>query len=570
MKIRNNKGFAISTLLYGLSIMGFLIVMLMISIMSSNRHNTSNFIKSIEEDLNRYSLTATTILPGTDANTAKMYTVPYGESGWYKIELWGSGGLKADGTDAGKGAYTSGLIYLEQEQNLYFYVGTQNKAGGTGNGGGSTDVRLYENGNAFSPDSINSRIMVAAGGGGGANGGDGGTIYGLKGDGTVGSAKQTKIGSSSIPFSSGNTDSGGGYYSGGANEGGSSFISGYAGVNAMQGSGSGYIESGQTNFVYAETIVHNDDGTIVYQNFNSNFVFINGQMVPGVNKGSGKAMIEKVSSNPKDQPPIPVRNTLNGVSSISDCIDSDSGEWLEIQAIDYTGENVAKSKASSSSNSTIIDGKIDGTPFNPTDTKCVTVNFSSPQNLREIAIWHKTDKTQVNGNTLKVNGIEIKKGGTSGEIETTTGNHYSAYQPPLTGNLPDGNYYISIKGNDSLVFTSFKDNRTFLVELNGSKNQKWRVEKIAEPSTYRLIETENYFAFQGADGTGEVGEWVNTPWAYRGNPEEQWIISSNNDGTYSVKSVRVSPNNSGVFVYGNGNELTLNGTGSSIKFTPIS
>ena len=54
---KNNKGFAISTVIYGLSIMGILLVAIMMATMSSNRTHTSQLAKSIEEELNRISRT---------------------------------------------------------------------------------------------------------------------------------------------------------------------------------------------------------------------------------------------------------------------------------------------------------------------------------------------------------------------------------------------------------------------------------------------------------------------------------------------------------------------------------
>ena len=108
------------------------------------------------------------------------YVVPV--DGTYKIELWGAQGGYAYTTDyyGGLGAYTSGFIKLSKNTKLYFAVGSGNKVGNNqslynyfgggaggqsvtdncygGDGGGATDVRLN--------DSINSRIMVAAGGGG--------------------------------------------------------------------------------------------------------------------------------------------------------------------------------------------------------------------------------------------------------------------------------------------------------------------------------------------------------------------------------------------------------------------
>ena len=53
MKKMNNKGFAITTLLYGLMSVGFLVMTLLMGIMSQNRQNTSTLVKKIEEELNK-------------------------------------------------------------------------------------------------------------------------------------------------------------------------------------------------------------------------------------------------------------------------------------------------------------------------------------------------------------------------------------------------------------------------------------------------------------------------------------------------------------------------------------
>ena len=46
----NNKGFAVSTILYGLSIMGFLIVLVLIGLMASSRSNTRDFVQQVEDE----------------------------------------------------------------------------------------------------------------------------------------------------------------------------------------------------------------------------------------------------------------------------------------------------------------------------------------------------------------------------------------------------------------------------------------------------------------------------------------------------------------------------------------
>lgn len=202
----NNKGFAISSVLYSLLIMVFLIVMLMMGMMASNRRNTHKLVDQIEEELNRYSLSATTFEFDTEATTVvpQEYIVPTGQSGWYKIELWGaSGGSTVSETGVeragGKGSYVSGLVYLEENETIYFYIGgttTTYKGGLNGGGdggtatgkggGGSTDVRTVK-GTWDQKDSLESRFMVAAGGGGadglgiGSSGGSGGLIWGNRG-----------------------------------------------------------------------------------------------------------------------------------------------------------------------------------------------------------------------------------------------------------------------------------------------------------------------------------------------------------------------------------------------------
>lgn len=101
------------------------------------------------------------------------------KSGYYKIELWGASGCFNNPNivydSVGRGAYTSGIIELQQGETLYIYVGTSGQygyfsfnGGGSGEapGGGATDIRLIDGDwNQF--NSLKSRIMVAGGGGGG-------------------------------------------------------------------------------------------------------------------------------------------------------------------------------------------------------------------------------------------------------------------------------------------------------------------------------------------------------------------------------------------------------------------
>ena len=225
----------------------------------------------------------------------------------------------------GKGGYCSGKVIFPSNLSVYIYVGqtgegtiekTFNGGGTAGSdydsksGGGATDVRLVEGWwNNFL--SLKSRIIVAAGGGGaehyleGSNGGNAGGMSGGNGFFSMGEqlypysiatgATQTLGGIGAkggingydgtfgcggnycgVQFSDGYFGSGGGsgYYGGGAGSvnhyvvgtgaGGSSFISGYVGCDAISS------ESTEGN------IIHTGQ-----PNHYSGYVFTNSVMIDG-------------------------------------------------------------------------------------------------------------------------------------------------------------------------------------------------------------------------------------------------------------------------------------------------
>ena len=248
----------------------------------------------------------------------QTFTAPIATN--YKIECWGAQGgtvnnIASDNPHyiGGKGAYTVGLISLTLDYFLYIYVGQCGSitkglttsgggwnGGGNGDasendgntrtgGGGSTDIRITSgNWNAWT--SLKSRIMVAgAGGGGGGDGAAGaaGALTGFAGDvwdagkgGTqsAGGAGATGQYGSSSPggFGYGGTGNsyasggGGGYYGGGGGArakldgtggGGSSFISGHTGCNAISSTSTStnIVHTGQPNhysgYVFTNTVM---------------------------------------------------------------------------------------------------------------------------------------------------------------------------------------------------------------------------------------------------------------------------------------------------------------------------
>ena len=240
------------------------------------------------------------------------------EKGVYKFECWGSiaGKLSYEISKPGYGGYTSGIIYINDKTKFYVYIGNKGFFNAVKNlvedvagvmPGGATDVRLNTSDKWWSQESLASRIMVAAGGGSAEwNNSKGGNGGGLIGGESI-SAKEPSgnsffekpckgatqtSGSECDPLSNdwiavkgefgsaGKTEGllnnggldyigfgGGGYYGGTsytqcfASSGGSSFISGHKGCNAIENSTS---------------IVHKGD-SVHY----SGFVFTHTNMIPG-------------------------------------------------------------------------------------------------------------------------------------------------------------------------------------------------------------------------------------------------------------------------------------------------
>ena len=216
----------------------------------------------------------------------EVFIVP--ATGYYKIEAWGAQGGAYTTYVPGNGAYTSGYIYLEKDEVIHVNVGGQgstaasssNYTDGGYNGGGKANYEAGTGGGAtdfrYGSNTLNDRIMVAAGGGGTGRvaaatiGGHGGSLIGVDGGDynasslnggsggtqiagglattatTAGTSGSLGIGGNGGYNSSnahGSGAGGGGYYGGGGGSartggggGGSSYISGYTGCVAITSS----------------------------------------------------------------------------------------------------------------------------------------------------------------------------------------------------------------------------------------------------------------------------------------------------------------------------------------------
>ena len=553
----NRKGFAISTLIYGLSIMGILLMTILIAIMSVNRSNNRKLSNSIEEDLNRFSRTETTFSVTGKMAGGQEYMVPEGEAGWYKIELLGAAGNNGNG---GYGAYTSGVIELEERDKLYFNIGETSSEGG-----GSTDVRIVS-GNDKS--SYSTRIMVAAGGGKNeyADGGtlfgytnkmhstggrlnivDNGKNYGLKSNTTligtpqdysVEGAVKTSTGTNPNPSSS--NGGGSGYFSSSsASSGGTSFIAGYAGCRGTNTAGE--LQEHPTVEITADQ-KNESTGEYIYAGGKRIYYFVDGLMIPGVNsKGDGSARIERVVKKTKDDQKLVRRNTeLNKVSQITDCVRSGQPIATKISAISEEegtkGQDVALGKGTLSGN-------------------CNVINLGGRYNLSEIAVWHDANGKDILNHRITVNNDKgtnrvLKTSSGISETETPTGYRVSAYQFDSSKSVPSkGNYYLIPVLSENMAVTapvSSSDQSDIIVSyLTGLKRQKWSIELITNPKVkqkvttpeYKIVELARFKALDITLGQNAARNALSATESFNElsrNIPQIWKINAVGDGTYTI------------------------------------
>lgn len=504
MKKLNNKGFAITTLLYGLLSVAFLIMTMLMGIMSTNRQNTSVLVDKIEEELNRYGETETTF---AFLGESQEYIVPYGKAGWYKIELWGAQ------TNKGTGSYTSGIIFLEENQSLYFYLGETCSTAEQCNtvfNKGNTEVRITPSGagNWDDAESKWSTIMRAGGT-------DESYVSGMAGMKSVDAAGNTV----NIP----------------KNHTGEFFLNGLSYPGGNDGHGMANIELISSN-VSTTPPPKKRDAT-------------------GINKLEGVQYI---------------RVCMDG-SNVNEW-----GHIAELQAIDMSGTNVALGLSLNNGSSVVraTDGDIAGTANNHLThfegiAQCATLDLLWPRELSEIGLW------TYYGAERSYKNLTIEVGDASGNYKflknrsitgmysfgsNKNGIRYTAWQPDTTTTLPNGNYYItSVKtiGQSHGVFALNAQNSrgnaladTTLEKFKANKFQKWTIEQVDIYTTsvenksaysgktiYKIYESENKTALQIQEGTGNDWENACNKTTYRGYEWDLWEIIPQQDGTYRIKSL---------------------------------
>ena len=543
MKRLNNKGFAISTVVYGLSIMGVLIVMIVMRSMASNRTNQKAISESIENELNKLSKSEVVfqaLPPSVSGNSQQRFVVPDGASGWYKIQLWGAQGANGAG---GLGAYTSGVIHLNAGDNLFIHVGNT-----TADGGEESDVRLVDG--AYDDfNSYETRIMVAAGGGRDANA-HGGTIKGYQnGRSTTGlsialsGSKYSLVSgdlllgktpgtvnevTESIANSSPKGTNGGGdgyFHSNLSSVGGVSYISGYGGKTVNYKANT--LNDNDLVFKYYKKNFDDVNGVWNYEASGTDYVFLDGVMKPGVKMGDGDAKIEPVQATAEgDTTTLNRRNSvLKNKRYVMVCKDSAgstfaNSAWTHHRLVVSYGDGEDKAF-------TGIKMFTDGTRV---DGRCKRYDLGGKHNINQITLmWTENEDARYSfkvSDSTTASTFQAVRTAPDGVFETMTasGITVSAFQPNFAGELPSrGNYIIQPITQDAKVMAADGENVSFSYLLD-EKTEKWSIEKNSD-GTYKITNLSEYKDL-GTNGTKAV----------LSAPAANWTITPMGDGTYTIST----------------------------------
>lgn len=271
----NNKGFAISAILYSLFILIITLMFLVLGILANRRITLNKINDTAQEEINnrkepKYICSidyTNTMLYNYNKNTGR-FGVELAK-GNYLIQAWGASGDDSSAKSGGNGAYVS-VIYevAEDTSTIYLSIG---KEGTDSSGGGATTVStadklLYKKKNQSQLED-SEIIMVAAGGGAAASGCGGGHAGDLdegyagrpfldehesiakyrscEGEGAK-STRGGKGGGRDVSCSDGSDgDNGskgkGGSGSGNGGDGGDGYYGGGGGANSSEGGGGGGV-----------------------------------------------------------------------------------------------------------------------------------------------------------------------------------------------------------------------------------------------------------------------------------------------------------------------------------------
>ncbi len=123
MKRVNNKGFAISVLIYSLATIALLTLLLILGTLSGMRKNESSLVDNVKEELNVASRRINTY---SYKEQIQSYRVR--QNGTYRFQIWGGpGGSPNNSNRGGLGGYVEFTKTLNADQVVYIVVGDEGK-----------------------------------------------------------------------------------------------------------------------------------------------------------------------------------------------------------------------------------------------------------------------------------------------------------------------------------------------------------------------------------------------------------------------------------------------------------
>ena len=480
----NRKGFAVTAVIYGLSILGVLIISILMGTLSSSRNNVKEEAKQIERELIAFNKTSVIFSSGQNE-----FTVPEGESGWYRVEAFGAG----KGLVSTPGAYTTGIIHLSENQSLFVSIGANE----------TQDTIIYAGRNG------GPRIMMAA------------ASYGTQPGGTLKSYSSEPLG--------GNIDL-------------ADFRLNKKTTNLIGTEAVTYSDG------YAKSEIAGYPGSTSAQNFEgSSYYFVDGLMVAGANPGPGKVLITRLTREDDSTPTIPrINKKFDNVNAIK--IHNGSGVGITGIYANCNGNPVLQSGV-----------------HNEQD---MSLSLSTTCNVDDISILFDTT-----GNKYVTNvTVDLQKGGnlsrvysasgaTQGFTPTPTGIKLSAYQLDYLQSPPSyGNYYlIPVTVPNKVVSakrtSESEDNPIDIDYLAGAPRQKWSISKITSINVldnpndieYYISEQSRYkaIAIYHDDNVAKNRIFASMTFnTLSRNPPQIWKIYPQGDGTYAIKTVVRSYNES--------------------------
>ena len=494
MKKMNNKGFAISSLLYGLTIMVFLIVFALMSIMGSTRKNTKNLVDVIDDELNRYGLTNVAMEYDSRIDTndqGRKYVI--NSSGWYKIELLDSSYKDLDGNDV-DGSYSSGIIYLDEDYatSLYVFLRPENSAYDN-----DTYVAIEE------PDRDNTIIEAP---------------------------RFSKIPESNAEDTNNFT---------------------FIGAAGSDSSASIKLETYEPKFYSPIIIPKVHSGA---SKFKITKISAGTETEIPIDKMTHKLDNVRYIRDCTTGSDASKYNAWQEIQAISGGKNVALGKNIDVT--NDNDFNASRSHIVNGDLEPSTGNDEDGTKLlagtKELDTEfCVTVDLESPYNLDELAVWHYSDGRKYHNHKIYVSTDELNwtnirstvyanlngKIINTSEREDALGIRYSAYQPITADEVQDGNYYLLYFDDTELHFTDAK-NKVLYPPYNfnvssqkfspGNKEHIWKISKNSDNTTSKIT---NVGKKQVLERNDNMNIYCTNDTA---TDNQKWLIYSYPDGFFAI------------------------------------